>query len=140
MKRIGSIAMILVMTIGAQLSFAQGHKKQTAAIAAAQQWLALIDAGHYAQSWQESAAYFRNAVAKSQWEQLMKASRQPLGNLISRQVKSATYKTSLPGAPDGEYVVIQFKSSYENKKSSIETVTPMYEKDSGWRVSGYFIK
>lgn len=140
MTRVGSIAMILIMTIGAQLSLAQGHEKQKAAIAAAQEWLALIDAGHYAQSWQESAAYFRNAVTKDQWEQQLNASRKPLGGLISRQVKSATYETSLPGAPDGEYVVIQFKTSYENKKSSIETVTPMYEKNRGWRVSGYFIK
>jgi hypothetical protein len=140
MTRIGSITMIIVITFSAQLSFAQSLEKQKAAITATQEWLALIDAGHYAQSWQESATYFRNAVAKKQWEQLMKASRQPLGSLISRQVKSATYETSLPGAPDGEYVVIQFKTSYENKKSSVETVTPMYEKNRGWRVSGYFIK
>jgi hypothetical protein len=46
----------------------------------------------------------------------------------------------LPGAPDGEYVVIQFETSFENKKSAIETVTPMIEINGGWRVSGYFIK
>ncbi|MBM4320898.1 MAG: DUF4019 domain-containing protein, partial [Deltaproteobacteria bacterium] len=55
------------------------------------------------------------------------------------KLKSARYQTSLPGAPDGEYVVIQFESSFENKRSAIETITPML--DSGkWRVSGYFIK
>lgn len=48
--------------------------------------------------------------------------------------------TSLPGAPDGEYVVIQFETSFEKKKSSLETVTPMKEKDGAWRVSGYYIK
>jgi hypothetical protein len=45
----------------------------------------------------------------------------------------------LPGAPDGEYVVIQFESSFEKKKSAVETVTPMLEKDGKWRVSGYYI-
>lgn len=49
-------------------------------------------------------------------------------------------KTSLPGAPDGEYVVIEFESSFEHKKSAIETVTPMNDKDGKWRVSGYYIK
>jgi hypothetical protein len=50
------------------------------------------------------------------------------------------YKTSLPGAPDGDYVVIQFVTSFGNKKSAIETVTPMLEKDGSWRVSGYYIR
>jgi hypothetical protein len=43
-------------------------------------------------------------------------------------------------APDGEYVVIQFEASFENKKSAIETVTPMLDKDGNWRVSGYYVK
>ena len=48
--------------------------------------------------------------------------------------------TSLPGAPDGEYVVIQFEASFGNKRASVETVTPMLDKDGQWRVSGYYIK
>lgn len=48
--------------------------------------------------------------------------------------------TQLPGAPDGEYAVIQFETSFANKKSAIETVTPMKDPDGKWRVSGYFIK
>jgi hypothetical protein len=66
--------------------------------------------------------------------------RKPLGKLISRSIKDATHTTSLPGAPDGEYVVIQFQTSFENKKSAIETITPMMDPDGVWRVSGYFIK
>jgi len=42
--------------------------------------------------------------------------------------------------PDGDYVIIQFDTSFENKKSAIETVTPMLDKDGVWRVSGYYIK
>jgi hypothetical protein len=58
----------------------------------------------------------------------------------ARKVKSATFARTLPGAPDGEYVVIQFESQFENKAAAIETVTPMHDKDGTWRVSGYFIK
>jgi hypothetical protein len=46
----------------------------------------------------------------------------------------------LPGAPDGKYVVVQFDTSFQRKKSALETVTPMMEKDGKWRVSGYYIK
>lgn len=115
-------------------------EKEKAAVAAAENWLLLVDAGNYADSWKEAAEYFRNAVKQEQWEQTAQAVRQPLGKLLSRAVKSTTYQTALPGAPDGEYVVIQFDSSFENKKVSIETVTPMMDEDGKWRVSGYFIK
>ena len=70
----------------------------------------------------------------------MQAARKPLGKLILRKVQTKIYKTALPGAPDGEYVVIQFETSFENKKTAIETVTPMMDKDGKWRVSGYYIK
>jgi hypothetical protein len=45
-----------------------------------------------------------------------------------------------PGVPDGEYVVIQYEVSYENKKAAVETVTPMLDKDGKWRVAGYFMR
>ena len=60
--------------------------------------------------------------------------------LVSRRVKTARYATSLPGAPDGQYVVIQYRTSFANKKSAIETVTPMRDSDGQWRVSGYYIR
>lgn len=70
----------------------------------------------------------------------MQVVRKPLGKLVSRRVKSAIFKTSLSGAPDGQYVVIEFETSFESKKLAIETVTPMMDKDGKWRVSGYYIK
>jgi hypothetical protein len=83
---------------------------------------------------------FKAAVTKQQWRASMGAYRKPLGQLITRTLKSKTYATSLPGAPDGEYVVIQYATTFENKKSAIETITPMLDEDGKWRVSGYYIK
>jgi hypothetical protein len=122
------------------IALASDSGKDTAAVSAAAKWLATVDAGKYAASWQETAEFFRNAVKPEQWEQSMQAVRKPLGKLISRKVQTKIYKTSLPGAPDGEYVVIQFETSFENKKTAIETVTPMMDKDGKWRISGYYIK
>lgn len=113
---------------------------EKAAQEAAKQWLALVDQGKYAESWEGAAAYFKNAVSEQQWLQSMKAVRQPLGKLMSRRLLSATFTKTLPGAPDGQYVVIQYTTSFENKASAVETVTPMRESDRQWRVSGYFIK
>jgi len=121
-------------------SMANEEEKETRAIEAAQRWLALIDEGKYGQSWETAAIYFKNAVTKDKWVQTMITFRKPLGKTLSRRLRSKTYRTSLPGAPDGEYVVIQFTTSFENKRHGIETVTPMLDKDGRWRVSGYYIK
>ena len=48
--------------------------------------------------------------------------------------------TDIPNAPDGEYVVIQFDTVFENKKEAIEKITPMLDPNGKWRVAGYFIK
>ncbi len=110
------------------------------AVKAAEEWLAIVDEGKYGQSWDEAAQLFKNAITKEKWEQALQGLRPSFGKAISRETKSATYKTSLPGAPDGEYVVIQFKTKFENKASAIETITPMKDKDGVWRASGYYIK
>lgn len=115
-------------------------EKEAAAVAAAETWLGMVDQGDYAGSWREAAEYFKNSLSQGQWDQALQAARKPLGKLVSRTVKTKTYATSLPGAPDGEYVVIEFQTSFENKKAAIETVTPMMDKDGKWRVSGYFIR
>jgi hypothetical protein len=115
-------------------------EKEKAAVAAAEKWLEMIDNGQYIESWREAAVYFKNAIDQDKWEQTLQAVRKPLGNVVSRKVKSTTYETSLPGAPDGEYVVLQFETSFENKKTAVEMVTPMLEKDGTWRVAGYYIK
>ncbi len=111
-----------------------------AAVEAARAWLSLVDNGEFAKSWREAAAYFRGAVSRDDWVRALNGTRRPLGGLLSRKLKSAVYATALPGAPDGEYVVIQFATGFTNKQAAVETVTPMKDSDGVWRVSGYFIK
>lgn len=113
---------------------------EKAAVQAADAWLRLVDSGQYAESWEEAAELFRNAVSQKNWEKSTEVFRKPLGTLVSRELKAAHYTTSAPGAPDGQYVIIQYNTSFANKKSAVETVTPMMDKDGKWRVSGYFIK
>jgi hypothetical protein len=113
---------------------------EKAAQAAAEAWLALVDGGSYARSWDDAAAPFKKAIDAPGWQKALDATRTPLGKVVSRTLKSARYATSLPGAPDGEYVVLQFDASFEKKQSAVETVTPMKEPDGRWRVSGYYIR
>ena len=136
-KRLLLTVLLFAMSFGIARANEQAKKE---AVEAANVWLALIDQGDFADSWENAASLFKGAVKKEQWQQQMNAGRKPLGGLVSRSVKSTHYATSLPGAPDGEYVVIQYQTSFENKRSAVETVTPMKDKDGSWHVSGYFIK
>lgn len=140
MKKI-LLSLLLVSVIGCIGSKPVSNPEaEKAAIKAAQQWLKLVDTAKYAASWEQAAQNFKSAVPQKKWVKTIKIVREPLGENISRVVSSKRYFTSLPGAPDGKYVVIRFKSSFKNKKNAIETVTPMQGKDGKWRVSGYFIK
>lgn len=140
-NRIYLITLFIIMG----LSSASHAEKTTSeneklAVAAANDWLKIVDADEYENSWTNAASFFKEKITSSGWKKAVSEVRKPLGKLVSRKMKSSTYSTQLPGAPKGEYVVIQFETSFENKKSGIETITPMLDKDKKWRVSGYFIK
>jgi opacity protein-like surface antigen len=139
MKLLASVATLAVL-IGASLQASVADTPEASAEAAAQSWLGLVDAGDYAKSWDTSARNFRHSIPQSQWVSQVAAVRGPLGAVKSRRVASATFARSLPGAPDGEYVVIKFSTSFEHKAEAAETVTPMKDPDGQWRVSGYFVK
>jgi hypothetical protein len=139
-RRILGFVIVLVSMLALSQPARADSPAEEAAVAASQVWLALVDAGKYSESWDEAAGYFRTAVTKEQWQRSLTAFRKPLGDVLSRRLKFKKYTRTLPGAPDGEYVVIQYETSFENKKSAIETVTPMLDTDGRWRVSGYYIK
>ena len=110
------------------------------ALPAAQAWLALVDDGQYAQSWTESASTFQAATTSDGWAKQVGAVRAPLGMVRSRTVSRSVATSSVPGGPDGEYVVFTFDTTFEHKAGAIETVTPMKDKDGRWRVTGYYIR
>ena len=114
-------------------------EREEAAQAAALTWLALVVQGDYQASWASAASLFKQQVSAAQWAQAATNARRPFGALRARRLRSATYATSLPGAPDGHYVVLQFDAEYERKANAVETVTPLLEAGQ-WRVSGYFIR
>jgi hypothetical protein len=137
MKRYSYWVLILCLAL---VSVAFPQQSTKAAEAAATHWLKLVDSGDYAQSWQQASSTFQSAISKQEWEQKLREVRVPLGAMVSRELQSAEFATQLPGAPDGQYVVIRYDASFEHKKTAVETVVSALDKDGQWRVSGYFIK
>jgi hypothetical protein len=131
-----------IILMGALLAAgtARASGTEKTAVAATSSWLKGVDAGHYGASWEQAAKLFRGSVTREQWEQSLAGVRAPLGKAVARQVSAKTFSDSLPGAPDGKYVVVQYATTFEQKSAAVETVTATLEPDGHWRVSGYFIK
>ncbi|HKJ17226.1 MAG TPA: DUF4019 domain-containing protein [Xanthomonadales bacterium] len=107
---------------------------------AAEQWLVLVDAHQYAESWDEAASLFQGNVPKEDWVLALENVHTPLGGVESRSLESTEFTSTLPGVPDGEYVVIKFSTSFAEKAGATETVTVMKTDDGNWRAAGYFIQ
>ncbi|MFZ4775305.1 MAG: DUF4019 domain-containing protein [Terrimicrobiaceae bacterium] len=110
------------------------------AVEAAKSWLKLVDSKKYQESWVEAAPFFKGKVKEESWIKMVAPVRDPMGDLKTRELISAVYTKTLPGAPEGEYVVIQFKTAFQNKPDAVETITPMKDDKGAWRVSGYYIR
>jgi len=136
MKRILIAATLLTAASVAQ---AAGPADHDAAAKAAGAWLAVVDDGKYADSWQQASPSFQRAESQAAWEQALQTVRTPLGKLVKRELADAQYTTTLPGAPDGQYWVLHEKTTFEHKASAVETVI-LVPADNTWKVAGYFIR
>lgn len=107
---------------------------------AAKAWVELVDQGKYPESWEQAAEIFRNKLTREQWVQAVEKVRGPMGGVQSRSLLAAEHTTSLPGVPDGEYVIVQYQTRFDKKESAVETLATALDADKVWRVAGYFIR
>ena len=103
------------------------------------EWLSHVDGGNYGDSWSSSGSFFRSQVTEVQWITQLSRTRAPLGRPSDRVQKNVVRLEEVPGAPPGEYMVIQFTVTF-GKATATETVTTMVDEDGEWRVVGYSIQ
>jgi hypothetical protein len=104
----------------------------------ATRWVALVDAKRWGESWRAAGALFKSQMQQPRWASTIEPVREPLGAVSSRSLASITQARSLPGAPDGDYEVVRFQTSFANKAGATETIVLAHEA-TGWKVDGYFI-
>ncbi len=107
---------------------------------AAKSWLALTDAGKYAESWRAASPTFQAKITQAQWVSAVQSAREPLGKAGKRTLKSGQHTALLPGVPPGDYAVLAYATDFEKKGAATETVILTHDADGKWRVTGYFIK
>jgi Protein of unknown function (DUF4019) len=111
------------------------------AVATANKWLSVFDAGNYAEAYAMFPARIRSGgdALEKQWIGIWRARRAPLGRTLSRKFAKAYFGTTLQGSPDGYYEFLYYKTSFQHKAQAMEGVT--LTKESGhWQVSGYHFR
>lgn len=136
-RRTFSIGAVAVLLLAPAVGRAQSDE---AARQAALSWLLQLDAGSYADTWRIAATMFKDAVPQATWEQAARSAREPLGALLTRTETSAKATTSLPGVPDGKYLVLSYDASFVNKQRAVETMAMVLQADGQWKVAGYVVK
>ena len=133
MKKIAALLFALLMPVAALAD------PSADATNAAKAWLALVDQGNYAKSWSESSSLMQAGISQDGWTNAAKPVHENLGAVVSREPAGVEMMKSLPGAPDGQYAIVHFKTRFEKKADGEETVTMMMDRGK-WKAAGYFIK
>lgn len=107
------------------------------ALESGQACLTLLDSGSYSKAWEGVAATMQSTMSQTDFDKGMQSIRAPLGKIVSRDLKSQKHKTRLPGLPDGDYWVVSYNTTFENKPNVAETLVLALGQDGSWKVAGY---
>lgn len=139
MKKVIALAtsLGLIAFFAASLISCEKPKEEEMAIQSAESWLALVDEEKYLESWEGLAGLFKKNIKKEEWVNDLNRFRKPLGKLLERKLQHVTNSSE---ASVGEYLIFQYETSFENKKSAVEAVSVIKDKDGKWRTLGYGIQ
>ena len=124
------------MHVRLKISRGKARREKKEARAAALHWLQLVDAGDYAQAYEEEPARLRASTTDAQFIRSMEGRRAPFGRVLSRKFIGAAFTRKLTGSPDGRYESILFRTSFEHKALAAERVILTHESRQ-WRVVDY---
>jgi hypothetical protein len=102
-------------------------------------FLGYLDQGRFADSYAYTGMLIRTQLDRDAFSTQIQKTRVGTGALQSRELIDAGYTTTVPGAPDGQYVILHYHASFANRQDAVETVTLAFAKGY-WRVAGYYIK
>ena len=104
-------------------------------VAAARRFLALVDAGDWAGSWNATGKAFRALNSSARWAEAAARVHGPLGPASRRELLSSGY---VPAPPAGLWQV-KFRSHFAGKPDAVETLSLAQEGDD-WHVVGLMVE
>jgi tRNA A-37 threonylcarbamoyl transferase component Bud32 len=97
-------------------------------------WLAIMDRGEYAQSWDTAAPSFQRSITREEWVEKLVKIRRPLGEVLSRK-RDSMNPVALGTRWEGK-----FKTSFDGLPDAAETVTYGRQASGEWKPVGYLIR
>jgi len=134
LRRVG--ALLVTALLGAGIAMAAPADDEVAA--SGTKWLAFLDDKKYDDSWTHAASMFRDEVKQELWITALKRSREPMGTLVSRATARVDFTKELRGAPEGEYAIIHYTTTFKNKENVTERVT-LVKEQGRWQAAAYAI-
>jgi DNA-binding CsgD family transcriptional regulator len=101
----------------------------------ARDWLALVDAGRWADSYAGTTATFRTQNTVEAWRAASEKVRVPLGPVQSRTLLD---EQDTPAPPNG-YRTVRFRTDFARKRGVIETLS-LEQDGKAWRIAGIYIE
>lgn len=105
----------------------------------ASEWIVLLDAQDWAASHEAMGEAVKAGVSVDQWRDTVSPVRQALGEFKGRTLADGERTSILPGAPEGDYALQQFKASFSNAPEAVETVI-LSQEAGRWKVVGYYVR
>ena len=99
-----------------------------------------MDHGDWVTSWDSASAAFQKAVTAAGWSAALRQARGPFEPFGERRLIGSQYRPTLPNAPPGPYLILQYETRVSQNRKVVETVVPGRDPDGTWRVGGYFIR
>lgn len=109
------------------------------AVTASRDWLALVDAGQFGDSYDQAGELYRSAP-RDQWANGLGNMRKPLGDVSQRNLKSVVVTKDLPNAPAGKYVIATFDTAFQQQPKPMWEIVTSFLYPGGWKVVGYQVK
>ncbi len=104
------------------------------ALPAIEAWIALMDKGDYAGTWQTASPGFRLVVSEAEWVGKCVKARKPLGNVLARQLKKSGCTVF------GRIFKVQFATRFNGGFDAVETVQFSRQPDGSWKAITYIVR
>ena len=133
------ILSVLAIIIIPQITNRPDANKKQATTIAAQEFLQMVDAEKYADSWLIADPYLKKTIPQKEWEEKLTKIRAAIGPVTQRSLESVSFTAPAEELPDSEFILLEYSSQFKLKEVG-EVVTVVLGEDNRWRVVGYFLQ
>jgi len=128
------LIVILAESVGAETLLRKHLDSQ------ANNYLELLDQSQYEDAWLAMSDFFQALHNQGNWQSRQQVMRAAYGSLVSREFFRITDRHSYSHSPDGRYVTVQYKSIFQNKANTYETVVLDCRNSSSCSVRDYVLR